>query len=94
MRRLIEIGMALTALAVTLPAQKQTEKEPKTKAKVAQKSAARTKTARPSLEARVAKQRADAIRAGAKGKRGEARTAILRESRYARIQIADGSSTT
>ena len=77
MRRLIELGVALTALAVFLPAQVQAQTQ------------SETKKARPSADARAALGKVDAIRASAKGKKGEARKTILREAAagYARVVV-------
>ncbi len=75
MRRMIEIGMALTVLAATLPAQAEVKGV--------------SKTVKPSPEARAAMQKVNAIRASAKGKKGETRAAILREAvaGYAKMVI-------
>ena len=63
---MIELGTILTVLAMTLPAQAETKTA--------------TKRVKPSAEASAAMAKVNAIRARAKGKKGEDRKAILREA--------------
>ncbi len=68
------IAMVSTCVAV-LPAQEKTSEKPS--------------RVRPSKEASAAMKKADAIRATAKGKKGEARKAILREAAAAYIRMME-----
>lgn len=91
MRGWIGYGVVLTALTVALPAQADGKSTGTTAtgAKATGAKAAVTGSARPSPEARAAKKRVDAVRAGAKGKKDEARTGILRQAAgdYAKMAV-------